>query len=239
MTSINQGSMTSINSQEAMLNYLSIVRDFLFIKQTRTRQAAFESSTINCNEWQRIGNRAIDDVIQSPSVHVQHPLHSPPPPILLSSMAIIPIPIPSPLAILYPSLSSPITTPISQAVTAPAYIEPHPITRPPLYRSAAPEDVEGEARYPILEAAYRPVKLWSRIRGVCPIPTHFRSPEDKSEMNTHITTQSICLILPRTSSRISLAKALTAQRIPSFTSSSSERGRRHHAHVLMVKIRGW
>lgn len=135
-------------------------------------------------------------------------------------------------------LSSPITTPVSQAVAAPAYIEPHAITRPPHYPSSVREDVEGEARYPIVEAAHRPVKLPIRTRWVCPIPTHFQSLEDKSKAFTHITTQSICLTSPGTSSRISLAKAFTAQRIPSFTSSSSKRGRCHHAAVLMAKTRG-
>jgi hypothetical protein len=155
------------------------------------------------------------------------------------------IPIPSPFAVSVPFrrsvlsyLSSPITTPVSQAVAAPAYIEPHTITRPPHYPSSVREDVEGEARYPIPEAAHRPVNLPFRTRGVCPIPIRFRSPEDKSEAITHITTQSIRLTSPRTSSRISLAKAFTAQRIPSFTSSSSKRGRRHLADVLMVKTRG-
>ena len=99
--------------------------------------------------------------------------------------------------------------PVSQVVTAPAYVEVHTITRPPYYPSPVVEDVEGETHYPILEAAHCRVKLWFRIRGVCPIPTHFRSLEDK--IDTIVTTQSIPLTLPWTSHHISLTKAFTAQ----------------------------
>jgi len=133
--------------------------------------------------------------------------------------------------------SSLVMTPVLQAVTTPAHTEPHIVTRPSQYPSTLSEDVEGEARYPIVEAAYCPMMLPFRFRGVCPIPTHFQPLEDKSEVVTHITTQSMRLTLPRTASRISLAKALIARRVLLFTSSSSECGRPHGAVVLSVKIR--
>ena len=99
--------------------------------------------------------------------------------------------------------------------------------------------MEGEARYTVhVEAAHRPMITLFRFGGVRPIPTHVQSSEDGSRMTTHITTQSMSLSLHLKAARISQAKALTAQQIADFTSSSSLRGRPHHSDVSMAKTRG-
>ena len=131
-----------------------------------------------------------------------------------------------------------VMTLVSQPVAAPTNIEPHPITFPSLYHSLVPEDMEGEARYPIVKAAHCPMMTPFQIGGVRPIPDRVQSSEDGSKMTTHITTQSMSLSSHLKASHISHAKAFTAQRIAYFTSSSSTCGRYHHADVLMAKTRG-
>ena len=53
--------------------------------------------------------------------------------------------------------------------------------------------MEGETRYPVVEAAHRPMMPPFRIEGVRPIPTHVRSPEGGSKITAHITAQSMSL----------------------------------------------